>query len=138
MHAKHAMHPICATLNAICATLKTKTWQHSNLSRAPPLLCKPAAHLQMDVAAAMVSQLLRLRTRLLSASMRCTLKASASVTASGRPSGTATTSSVMLVMKNARYAWTAAARSSSRQQQQQQVNGTDGANKGSVKTAAQA
>lgn len=59
----------------------------------------------MAVAAAMVSQLLRLRTRLLSDSMRCTLKASASVTASGRPSGTATTSSVMLVMKNDRYSW---------------------------------
>jgi hypothetical protein len=44
--------------------------------------------------------------------MRCTLKASASVTASGRPSGTATTSSVMLVMKNARYAWAAGSSSS--------------------------
>jgi hypothetical protein len=64
---------------------------------------KDHAHLQMAVAAAIVSQLERFRTRLLSASMRCTLKASARVTARGRPSGTATTSRVMLVMKNDRY-----------------------------------
>ena len=38
-------------------------------------------------------------TRLLSASIRCTLKARATVTARGRPSGTATTRMVTLVMR---------------------------------------
>ncbi len=51
----------------------------------------PVLSVQMDVAAPMVSAADSVRTRLLSASMRRTLNASATVTASGRPSGTATT-----------------------------------------------
>ena len=51
----------------------------------------PVLSVQMVVAQPMVSAAARLRTRLLSASMRFTLYASAMVTASGRPSGMATT-----------------------------------------------
>lgn len=51
----------------------------------------PVLSVQMVVAQPMVSAAARLRTRLLSASMRFTLYASAIVTASGKPSGMATT-----------------------------------------------
>ena len=51
----------------------------------------PVLSVQMVVAQPIVSAAARLRTRLLSASMRFTLYARAMVTASGRPSGMATT-----------------------------------------------
>ncbi len=54
----------------------------------------PVLSEQMAVALPIVSQASRWRTRLLSLSTFPTEKASASVTASGSPSGTATTSTV--------------------------------------------
>ena len=55
------------------------------------------------VAPPIVSHAPRYRTRLLSSSIRRTLKANASVTARGKPSGTATTTTVTPVMTNRRY-----------------------------------
>mmetsp|Transcript_10095 Transcript_10095/g.25249 ORF Transcript_10095/g.25249 Transcript_10095/m.25249 type:complete len:257 (-) Transcript_10095:515-1285(-) len=59
----------------------------------------PVLSLQMVVALPMVSHASRCFTRLLSSCIFCTENARESVTASGRPSGTATTRMVMPVMK---------------------------------------
>ena len=59
----------------------------------------PVLSEQMVVAFPMVSQDRRRRTRLLSFNMRVVANANARVTASGRPSGTATTMTVMATMR---------------------------------------
>ena len=63
----------------------------------------PVLSVQMHVALPAVSHALRYRTRLLSSSMRRTLNASARVTARGKPSGTATTTTVAPTTMERRY-----------------------------------
>ena len=59
----------------------------------------PVLSVQITVTAPIVSQAWSLRTRLLLLSMRRMFSARASVTAIGRPSGTAMTISVTAIMK---------------------------------------
>ena len=59
----------------------------------------PVLSVQITVTAPIVSEACNLRTRLLLFSMRRMFSASASVTAIGRPSGTAITMSVTAIMK---------------------------------------
>ena len=59
----------------------------------------PVLSVQMTVTAPIVSEACSLRTRLFDFSMRRMFSAKASVTAIGRPSGTAITMSVTAIMK---------------------------------------